>query len=341
MSIDPEILSDIEALKERFGDTKALYREVCSLLFFRYGITPTTNKLYQFVRKGTMSTPAEALARFWEELRGKARIEIDHPGLPEPIKAVAAEAIAAVWREATEAARGELGALRVELQAEQERLQHEVGQMQQSRDQAHAVAAQLRAELASASEVAASLRADLEAERRAHAGAVARGHELQGQVEQALAHQQRQQDGFSADLAKARDAVEAADRRSSSAERRALLEIDQERQARAKAEKQAESARAQVAEAQARHLQVSLEHAETVGRLQAQCDAAVAAEDAQRRARDADAQALRDVRTQLLSSEQEAVRHQAEAQALKGLLERVTLQAPQAARAARKKTSVP
>jgi len=85
MSTETEILSEVEALKERFSDTRALYREVCALLFFRHGITPTANKLYQYVRKGSMSTPTEALAKFWDELRSKARIEIDHPDLPADI----------------------------------------------------------------------------------------------------------------------------------------------------------------------------------------------------------------------------------------------------------------
>ncbi|MCP6390852.1 DNA-binding protein, partial [Klebsiella pneumoniae] len=73
MSTETEILAEVETLKGRFSDTKALYREVCALLFFRYGLTPTANKLYQYVRKGTMSTPAEALAKFWDDLRTKAR----------------------------------------------------------------------------------------------------------------------------------------------------------------------------------------------------------------------------------------------------------------------------
>ena len=76
MSEESEIQAEVEALRERFSDTKALYREVCALLFFRYGITPTASKLYQHVRKGSMSAPAEALAKFWEELRSKARVEI-------------------------------------------------------------------------------------------------------------------------------------------------------------------------------------------------------------------------------------------------------------------------
>ena len=108
MSTESEILAEVEALKAKFTDTRALYREVCVLLFFRFDITPTANKLYQYVRKGSMNVPAEELAKFWDDMRHKARVDVDHPDLPAPIKAVAAEAIAAIWRQASEAARGEL-----------------------------------------------------------------------------------------------------------------------------------------------------------------------------------------------------------------------------------------
>lgn len=47
MRAESEILAEVETLKAKFSDTRALYREVCVLLFFRYGITPTANKLYQ------------------------------------------------------------------------------------------------------------------------------------------------------------------------------------------------------------------------------------------------------------------------------------------------------
>ena len=123
MTTDTEIQGAIEALRGQFPETKALYREVCALLFFRHGITPTASKLYQYVRKGSMSAPTEALARFWEELRSKARVEIDRPDLPDEVKAVAADAIQALWGHATERARQELAASRIEQQAEVQRAQ--------------------------------------------------------------------------------------------------------------------------------------------------------------------------------------------------------------------------
>ncbi len=49
---DQALQADIAALRGRFTDTRELYREVCALLFFRYGVTPTANKLYSLVRKG-------------------------------------------------------------------------------------------------------------------------------------------------------------------------------------------------------------------------------------------------------------------------------------------------
>ena len=43
----PEITTEIDRLRYEFSDTRELYREACVLLFFRHGITPTANKLYQ------------------------------------------------------------------------------------------------------------------------------------------------------------------------------------------------------------------------------------------------------------------------------------------------------
>lgn len=339
MSTENEILAEVESLKDRFSDTKALYREVCALLFFRHGITPTTNKLYQYVRKGTMSTPADALAKFWEDLRSKARVEIDHPDLPAEIKTAAAEAIAALWAQATNAARGELAAIRVELQADRERAGHEQANAELATAQALATVEQLRGELSSTHEAVQQLRVEREAEARAHAGTAARLQELQTQLEQARAQQLRTQDGFSTDLAKAREAVDTAHERAAAAERRALLEIDQERQARAKAEKQLEALRGQLSQAGAREREAALEHAETVARLQAKCNAAALADKALRKANEDLAQGLHTAREQLQVSQQEATRYRTEAHTVQAVLERLAKAPAAPARPAKKKAT--
>lgn len=323
MSEETEILSEVDALRGRFSDTKALYREVCALLFFRHGITPTTNKLYQYVRKGTMSTPAEALAKFWDDLRSKARVEIDHPDLPTEVRTTAANAVAEIWRHATAAARDELAAIRIEMQADQERLRQDQAQAQQAAAQTQLEAQGLRDQLLAAEAAVRQTQAEYETERRAHAGAMARVQELQSQLEQARAQQHRQQEAFSADLAAAREAVEAADRRAAASDKRALLEIEQERQARGKADKLIEALRVQLGQMEQRERQAELAAAETAARLQSQHAAAV---DAQRVTAGMVEQLrgeLEHSRQLLATSREELSRYRAEAETARALVERL------------------
>jgi hypothetical protein len=81
------------------------------------GLTPTANKLYQLVRKGSMSAPAEALARFWETLREKSRVRIEHPDLPQQLQGAAGEMVSALWQQAQAAAQDSLVQLRDEARA--------------------------------------------------------------------------------------------------------------------------------------------------------------------------------------------------------------------------------
>ncbi len=109
--------AEIDALRAQHTETQDLYREVCVLLFFRYGLTPTANKLYQLVRKGSMSAPAEALAGFWDTLREKSRVRIEHPDLPQQLQDVAGEMVATLWQQAQAAAQDTLAQLREEARA--------------------------------------------------------------------------------------------------------------------------------------------------------------------------------------------------------------------------------
>jgi chromosome segregation ATPase len=114
LALEQQIRSQVEELRAQFPQTKDLYREVCALLFFRYGVTPTANKLYQLVRKGSMSAPLEALANFWKDLREKSRVRIEHPDLPEDLKSAAGELVASLWGKAQSLAHESLTAFREE-----------------------------------------------------------------------------------------------------------------------------------------------------------------------------------------------------------------------------------
>ena len=248
MSEESEIQAEVEALRERFSDTKALYREVCALLFFRYGITPTASKLYQHVRKGSMSAPAEALAKFWEDLRGKARVEIDHPDLPEALKEAAGQAVSVLWTQATELARGELAVLHVEAHAEAQSAQPG---LQEALQRSAVLETQIQTAQTKVTELetrAQALAAELEQERRAHAASTARGEALSRQVDELKQEQSKSRQHFSAELEKGRAAIDEAAQRSTEAEHRALREIDRERTARAQAEKQLEQLRGKLTE---------------------------------------------------------------------------------------------
>ena len=323
MTTETEIQSEVESLKARFSDTKALYREVCALLFFRHGITPTASKLYQYARRGSMSAPADALAKFWEELRAKARIEIDHPDLPEGLKVAAADAIAEIWRQASAAARAELAEVRIEARTDVTRAETDLASCRRANEVSAAQVEALRQEIRGLEEVVRSTSTELEAERRAHAGTAARMLELQRHHDELVGRQDALRSAFSADLAKTQGAVEAANARADAAERRALLEIDEERQARAKADKQLEALRGLAAKEGARHREVELEQADALGRLRAQYDAAQVSIRELSAARLQIAGQLEATSRELTEASQRAVANKAEADTMRSMLERM------------------
>ena len=324
MSVETEIQSEVEALKARFSETKSLYREVCALLFFRYGITPTASKLYQYVRKGSMSAPADALTKFWDELRSKARVEIDHPDLPVELRDTAASAIAGIWQQATAAARGELAAIRLEVLGQLDAARADLVAAQR---QATVIGEQLEAtrnEVAVANAANGQVRDELEAERRAHAGAIARLQELTRQLTEHHAQQEASRAAFSADLAKAREAVDVANTRADASGHRALLEIDQERQARARADKQLEGLRTQLAQTEARLRDEASAAADGQARLQAKVEALEQANVGLRAAAQADQTELKDAQAQLATSQADSLRNKTEADTLREVLRRLT-----------------
>ncbi|MFP3248520.1 MAG: DNA-binding protein, partial [Paraburkholderia sp.] len=118
LSPDAALAAEIARLKAEFPKTRELYREVCALLFFRHGITPTANRLYQLVKRGSMGTPTAVLGEFWTELREKSRVRIEHPDLPTDLSAAAGELVATLWARATASADAALDALRDEVEAQ-------------------------------------------------------------------------------------------------------------------------------------------------------------------------------------------------------------------------------
>ena len=211
MTDETRLQSDIEALRPRFPDTQDLYREVCTVLFFRYGITPTANKLYQLVRKGSMSAPSEALARFWENLREKSRVRIEHPDVPEALRDIAGELTAKIWLQARSLADEANAHMRLDAQQQVE-LTQQVASVAQQRESS---AVQAVAILESTVAVHLGHIRTLE-QRLAHDEGLRLG--LSQQVEQLTVQRKELIDG-----------AREADQRAADEHKRLLLEIDRER----------------------------------------------------------------------------------------------------------------
>ena len=239
---EARLAAEIDRLKAVFPKTRELYREVCALLFFRFGITPTANRLYQLVKRGSMSTPTQVLGEFWVELREKSRVRIEHPDLPAELQAAAGELVATLWTKSTTSAQAALEALRTDAEAEKASARNEVASLQ-----AELVRTETALEQRTGALLAAQVRiqeleqaqAAGEATRQALETEIARQEDEIGARDRALVQARAD---FSEELGKLRASAGLAEERLRAAEKRALLEIERERVASARLQKELEAA---------------------------------------------------------------------------------------------------
>ena len=236
-----DIAQEIERLRAQFPRTQDLYREVCVLLFFRHGIAPTANRLYQLVKKGSMNAPAEALTRFWATLREKSRVRIEHPDLPAELQSATGELAAALWTRAVDMAQDQLAAAQLEAQ-------RSVADAQAGQAGAEAERDQLRQELTGSAAALDGAQTRITELDQALAISIAAASTLQEQVQLAQRGEQQLQQAlgsarrdFASELDKLRADCALAQERLKAAETRALLEIDRERQAAARLQKELET----------------------------------------------------------------------------------------------------
>lgn len=256
LSDDARLAAEIDRLKAEFPNTRELYREVCALLFFRFGQTPTANRLYQLVRRGSMGTPAAVLGEFWAELRDKSRVRIEHPDLPADLGAAAGELVAVLWTRATASAQAELDALRAEVEAQRAEADQRVAAARTELERTETALEQRTAALLAAQ---VEIRELEKAQAEGHAArqvleagvsrlkteAVARDRELE-----------KVREGFSRDLEKLRETAERAEERLRATEKRALLEIDRERGAVAKLQRELDETTKRADKREAEHHRV-------------------------------------------------------------------------------------
>jgi chromosome segregation ATPase len=260
LSSDDSVLACVAELRERFPRTQDLYREVCILLFFRHGITPTANKLYHLVRKGSMSAPTEALNHFWDTLRERSRVSIEHADLPDELKATAGDMVATVWKTAQTMARESIAQLRQEAASAAESARNAETEAKAAESAALGELERTRERLLEAESLIGQLRQELAAAAATNAGTATRledARQLLAQNQEMLA---RAHDEHAAEREKLEERTRLAEQRFADMEKRALLEIDRERTTSAKLQKKLESERA--------------EHVKSIDRSRAECNTA-------------------------------------------------------------------
>lgn len=247
ITTENQLVADIEQLREKFPNTQDLYREVCTVMFFRYGITPTANKLYQYVKKGSMNAPAEALGKFWDILREKSRVRIERPDLPDEIKTGAGELAAALWDLAQGKAATALREYEAEARASVIDAKSALTNVEAQCDALRGESNKAQANLAQAREQISELQQQL-------AAAAATREILDAQLVQTrvdiAAHRQANESArqyFAEEIEKLRHEAQLAEERFRATEKRALLDVDRERSVATRLQKELDGARADAA----------------------------------------------------------------------------------------------
>lgn len=235
--------ADIDALRERFPRTADLYREACGVMFFRYGLTPTTNALYQLVRKGSMSVPTEALRRFSSDLRERARVDLQHADLPDQVKQSAGQLVGEIWTLARQAADESIAALRQNAAAERETALTEKAALEKQ-------AAELSLQLEHARTLIASTEATVGQQREELSVGAAIERETQSRLTEARAETERLQGvigsmsaAHATEIDKITGRVLQAEQRYTDLEKRTLVDLDRERTTTTRLQKQLDAER--------------------------------------------------------------------------------------------------
>jgi chromosome segregation ATPase len=294
LTAEAQLQADIEALRPAYPNTQDLYREVCALMFFRYGITPTANRLYQLVRKGSMSAPAEALNRFWRQLREKSRVVIGHPDLPEDLKNTAGELVASLWKSAQQAAAESLASLRDEAERDVDEARKGEQAARLERDTVAETLAAVRERLAQESASAGDLRRELAELGALYANQTAKLDEARKEINAQHAWLNSVQREHEVELNKVRDKARLDVDAAEAARRQAVAEVERERANAARLQQTLDSQRAAAGAATEQHraelretLSVVADLRQQVGALQGAAAAAIASRDDARQQLDA------------------------------------------------------
>jgi len=326
-SNETALAASVAELRERFPRTRDLYREVCVLLFFRHGITPTVNKLYQLVRKGSMSAPTEALNHFWKTLRERSRVTIEHTDLPEELRTAAGDLVATLWKSAQSKSLKSLATLEAGAAAAVDSAKADQASAQADRADALRALEHVRSQLRTSEDGAAQLRQELAAAAETRKGLEERLEDARRDLNDMQARMDQSGAEHAAERERLADRTRLAEDRFADMEKRALQDVDRERTATAKLRKVIEAERveyiAAIARARVDHDAVHAKIAEAREQIGALQNAVEVLEDERDRGR----LELQSLRAQLESAVRQSAADSARAGHLHDELERCRLEA--------------
>lgn len=213
----------VEKLRSEHSNTLELYKAVAGLLFFQYDCTPTTNRMYQLVRKGSMSAPAEALRLFWQELRDRSQVRMQEADIPSSLKYSAGTLFAQMWEESLQIAKEMTETNNQAIYVQQALAQQEQAQLKQQLQAAMVTIAQRELEIEEKKEELASAQAELKASEKETL-------HVKAQVAQLEIELNRRENEHEQSLQLQKDQLLLSEQRAADMEKYARLEIERVRQ---------------------------------------------------------------------------------------------------------------
>lgn len=101
-------------------------REAAATLFFTYGIYPSAQKVHAVTRHGSLSDINDDLRQFWQDLRSRAKVQLDLPEFPREIGEAFSESLRQVWELANQRANQALDGARAEARQEVDAAQEQL-----------------------------------------------------------------------------------------------------------------------------------------------------------------------------------------------------------------------
>lgn len=123
--LDTQIRTEVAELAKRYTLREDLSRETAVLLFFRYGIYPSSQLVHSYTRLGSMTDINKDLAKFWDNIREKSRVRIEGVDLPDDVLNQVGDVINQLWQLSQAKAHESLDGLRLESQQKVETAEQE------------------------------------------------------------------------------------------------------------------------------------------------------------------------------------------------------------------------